>query len=105
MVKMLRVRAHNEVAYGCDSGCCRPYDTARGLKHRARQLEKHEVDTIVSSELSDDVLAEVEFFAEAHVYDGERCVFCGVNIHDDALYGPYLCDRAEGTFVYTTESE
>ena len=29
--------------------------------------------------------------SNAHLYDGERCTFCGVNIHDAGLSAPDKC--------------
>lgn len=41
-----------------------------------------------------------------HVYDGERCIHCGVNIYDQYIYGPVdesdCIERAP--MVYTTET-
>jgi hypothetical protein len=38
-----------------------------------------------------------------HIYDGERCTWCGVNMYDALLYGPERCSRTE-PIRYTTES-
>lgn len=27
-------------------------------------------------------------FGPVHVFDGERCIHCGVNVYDSMLYGP-----------------
>lgn len=37
-----------------------------------------------------------------HIFDGERCVHCGVNVYDSYIYGPDFCDREPIT--YTTET-
>lgn len=38
-----------------------------------------------------------------HVYDGERCTFCGVNVNDQAIYGATPCIDRE-PITYTTET-
>jgi hypothetical protein len=40
---------------------------------------------------------------DPHTYDGERCIFCNVNIYDDGIYGPFECVQREG-YIYTTET-
>lgn len=43
---------------------------------------------------------------QRHVYDGERCIHCGINIYDQWIYGPEdesdCVDREPMT--YTTET-
>lgn len=38
-----------------------------------------------------------------HVYDGERCVNCNVNVYDNDIYGPYSCVPHK-PMIYTTET-
>lgn len=38
-----------------------------------------------------------------HVFAGERCIYCDVNVYDDDLYGPFECVERE-PITYTTES-
>ena len=40
--------------------------------------------------------------ANDHVYENERCVFCGVNNNDNSIYGPFTCNPPE---KYTTETQ
>ena len=54
MVKMLRARSRVELEVGCDYGCCRVRQSGRQARHKARQYEKHEMDTIVSEEMNDE---------------------------------------------------
>lgn len=37
-----------------------------------------------------------------HIFDGERCTHCGVNVYDSYIYGPEHCAREPIT--YTTET-
>lgn len=66
----------------------------------ARDLREAEGD------LSGAAGDEPGFFFEDHVYDGERCIRCGVNCYDAILYGPELCPGKSGAppLVYTTSS-
>lgn len=39
-----------------------------------------------------------------HVFDGERCIHCGVNVYDSYIYGPDDCiDYPERKRVWTFE--
>jgi hypothetical protein len=38
-----------------------------------------------------------------HVYDGERCVNCKVNVYDNDIYGPFECKSHE-PMQYTTST-
>lgn len=40
-----------------------------------------------------------------HLFDGERCTFCMVNIYDDMLYGPDEPNCQREPIAYTTESD
>ena len=40
---------------------------------------------------------------DPHVYDGERCINCTVNVYDDMIYGPFECVPRE-PMSYTTET-
>lgn len=46
--------------------------------------------------------AQTEY--QAHIYEGERCIFCNVNALDDSIYGPFDCIE-RGQFVYTSETQ
>lgn len=39
-----------------------------------------------------------------HIFDGERCDECGVNIYDSMIYGPEWCSR-DTDLTYTSQSE
>jgi hypothetical protein len=41
--------------------------------------------------------------SDTHIFDGERCVFCNVNIYDDMIYGPSDCVDHE-PIRFTTET-
>lgn len=41
--------------------------------------------------------------SDGHVFDGERCIHCNVNVYDDGIYGPFKCTERE-PHVHTTET-
>lgn len=38
-----------------------------------------------------------------NVNGSERCTFCGVNVHDNDIYGPYACAERK-PLVWTSET-
>lgn len=102
MPKMLRDRARVELEVSCEYGCCRTNDTSRTARHSARQMEKRELDLLVREEATPDESWNMGIIG-SHVYDGERCVFCNVNVYDPGSEEPCpVTDRKE--FVYRTET-
>ncbi len=59
------------------------------------------------------LVAYVDFFApddtwdlelfEGHIYEGERCLFCNVNVYDNMIYGPWQCVPHK-PLTHTTET-
>lgn len=39
-----------------------------------------------------------------NVNESERCLFCGVNIYDNDIYGPYACVERK-PLIWTSETE
>ena len=87
----------------CGYQNCSDKPTDGDIRHKGRVHEKIEVQEIVKDET--DPTDESWDMSEigGHVYDGERCLFCGVNIYDDAIYGPFECVKRPG-YIYTTET-
>lgn len=39
-----------------------------------------------------------------HLYVGERCIYCDVNVYDNDIYGPFDCMWDREPMTYTTET-
>ena len=46
---------------------------------------------------------EGDFGFQAHIYEGNRCLFCNVNDLDESMYGPFDC-VVRGQYAYTSET-
>lgn len=46
---------------------------------------------VIQHELMIERGDEPGYIVDPHVYDGERCVNCNVNVYDDGIYGPFPC--------------
>ena len=53
--------------------------------------------------LGTDAIADDQGGFQAHIYEGNRCIFCNVSNLDDDIYGPFSC-ITRGQFMYTSET-
>jgi hypothetical protein len=103
---MLGDSPHRHWQRGCGNGCCSPKAEDRSAKKAVKQREALELRQIVAEEAAPDESWDMSEAVEPHIYSGERCEFCNVNIYDNYLYGPFPCtaEREAQTLVYTTET-
>lgn len=69
----------------------------------SREADKRDAKVEIEAETGTDEAhrpAEID----PHVYDGERCLHCNVNVYDNMIYGPFECTRTT-SISYTTETE
>lgn len=51
-----------------------------------------------------DVDADILYGWDYHVYEGERCLHCNVNVYDDAIYGPFDCVADRPAVAWSTST-
>lgn len=87
----------------CDGACpCNSPEGTRTRKRGVKQIEKRQVQGEVLAETTED-LNDVWYGVDPHIYECERCIFCGVNVYDQMCYGDTPCTPRE-PFAFTSET-
>lgn len=86
----------------CGDQGCSDKPSAGNIRHRGRVLDKKITVRTVMEELDSEVVF-LSFESDPHIYDGERCIFCNVNVYDEGMYGPDLCVPRE-PLLFSTET-
>lgn len=92
---------------GRDCACCgqAPGHAREAARRTVKRSERQQVQREIDQESDPSFAARsvIDAWLTHAVFDGERCIECGVNTHDAMLYD-IACHPDREPVVYTTET-